>query len=248
MDRVSLDLDRIRVIALKPVRVKSTIYKNCQPIRSVLVPQYRSFPTPSQHRSDTNFVLSMRFFPLNQALCGLSIVTSCLSNPIASSANVPNAKPVIVIVPAAWHSPIHYSEYARQLRFAGYQTVSQRLPSCDSSHPESQSLGVDAAFIRQYLLAPSINAGKEVILVMHSYSGGPGAVAAKGLSVAERRTAGQAGGIVGLIFIAAFIAKEGQTMLSGSAGKFAPWVIEYVSASKIALSLTLLSSILLLTP
>lgn len=78
---------------------------------------------------------------------------------------------------------------------------------------------------------PSINAGREVILIMHSYSGGPGAVAAKGLSLAERRAAGKPGGIIGLIFISAFIAEEGQTLLSSGGGKFAPWVIEYVSNS-----------------
>lgn len=74
---------------------------------------------------------------------------------------------------------------------------------------------------------PAINAGREVVLIMHSYSGGPGAEAAKGLSLAERRAAGRPGGIIGLIFIAAFVAEEGQTLLSSGGGKFAPWVIEY---------------------
>ncbi|KAI4244337.1 MAG: hypothetical protein L6R40_003063 [Gallowayella cf. fulva] len=68
---------------------------------------------------------------------------------------------------------------------------------------------------------PAISAGKEVVVIMHSYSGGPGAMAAEGLSVAERHAAGQVGGVVGLIFISAFIAEEGQTLVSG--GGFAPW-------------------------
>ena len=50
--------------------------------------------------------------------------------------------------------------------------------------------------------------GKEVVLVMHSYSGGPGAMAASGLSIAERHAAGQTGGIIRLVFIAAFLAGE----------------------------------------
>ncbi|KAL9583413.1 MAG: hypothetical protein Q9212_002720 [Teloschistes hypoglaucus] len=61
---------------------------------------------------------------------------------------------------------------------------------------------------------------------MHSYSGGPGSMAAKGLSVAERRNRGQPGGIVGLIFLAAFVAHDGQTLVSGSGGQLSPWVIE----------------------
>lgn len=137
-------------------------------------------------------------------------------------------KPVVILAPAAWHSPVHYAEYLEQLNVAGYSTVSQRLPSCDSPFPRDQSVAVDAAFIGRNLLMPLINAGRRVVLVMHSYSGGPGAMAAKGLSVAERSAAGKPGGIIGLIFIAAFIAKEGQSLLSGGGGKFAPWVIEYV--------------------
>ena len=143
----------------------------------------------------------------------------------------PFGKSNIALVPAAWHSPVHYKEFTHLLHLAGYNTITQRLPSCGSSDPKAQSVAVDAAFISQNLLLPSINAGKEVVLVMHSYGGGPGAMAAKGLSPAERRAAGKPGGIIGLIFICAFVAKEGQPLVSGSGGKFAPWVIEYVSNS-----------------
>lgn len=148
-----------------------------------------------------------------------------------SSAPRNTGKPVIVVVPAAWHSPIHYSIYTAQLSDVGYTIVSERLPSCDSPNPRAQSVAVDAAFVRERLLMPSINAGKEVVVIMHSYSGGPGAVAAKDLSVSERRAAGRPGGIIGLIFISAFLALEGQTLVTGSGGVLAPWVIEHVSKS-----------------
>ncbi|KAL8964686.1 MAG: hypothetical protein Q9183_004278 [Haloplaca sp. 2 TL-2023] len=48
-----------------------------------------------------------------------------------------------------------------------------------------------------------------------------------GLSLAERRRAGQPGGVVGLIYISAFLAFEGQSLVSGSGGQLAPWVIEH---------------------
>ena len=148
-----------------------------------------------------------------------------LSSPVPLNVD----KPVIALAPAAWFSPVHYVQYTSQLRLAGYHTVTQRLPSCDSSNPQAQSVANDAAFIQEHLLMPSINAGHKVILIMHSYSGGPGAVAAKGLSLGERRAAGKPGGIIGLIFISAFVAEEGQTLLSSGGGSFAPWVIQYVS-------------------
>ncbi|KAL8864803.1 MAG: hypothetical protein Q9174_007213 [Haloplaca sp. 1 TL-2023] len=61
---------------------------------------------------------------------------------------------------------------------------------------------------------------------MHSYSGGPGAMAAKGLSLAERRAKGQPGGIIGLIFVSAWIAQEGEKFTSGSGGRLPQWVVE----------------------
>lgn len=166
----------------------------------------------------------------------LLVFVICFPIHIFSSPAVLNVdRPIIAIAPAAWHSPVHYAEYTKQLQLAGYHTVTQRLPSCDSSNPGAQSVAVDADFIKSNLLMPSINAGRRVLLVMHSYSGGPGAVAAKGLSLPERRAAGKSGGIIGLIFISAFVAKEGETLLSGSGGRFAPWVIQYVSNSSCTL-------------
>lgn len=147
------------------------------------------------------------------------------SSPVSMNSD----RPVIALAPAAWFSPVHYVQYTDQLRLAGYHTITRRLPSCDSSDPQAQSVAIDAAFIRDHLLMPSINAGRKVILITHSYSGGPGAVAAKGLSLSERRATGKSGGIIGLIFISAFVAEEGQTLLSSSGGSFAPWVIQYVS-------------------
>ena len=145
----------------------------------------------------------------------------------AISVAVPLRPTTIVLVPAAWHLPVHYLDYIRQLRLAGFLTFSQRLPSCNTANPAAESVSRDADFVRQQLLL-LINNGREVVLIVHSYSGGPGAVAAKGLSAVERHAAGQPGGIIGMIFISAFIAKEGATLLSAGGGQYSPWVIEYV--------------------
>ena len=138
-------------------------------------------------------------------------------------------RPVIVLVPGAWHSPIHYSILIKILQARGYQVVTHRNPSCDSDDPKAQSVASDAASIRSNLLLPQIDAGKDVVLAMHSYGGCPGAVAAKGLSKAELTAKGKKGGIVGLLFICAFIANEGDSLLSKLPGQvFDPWVISYV--------------------
>ncbi|KAK3171654.1 hypothetical protein OEA41_003738 [Lepraria neglecta] len=53
-------------------------------------------------------------------------------------------------------------------------------------------------------------------------------MAAKGLSKAEMPAASRKGGIIGLIFICAFVAQEGQSLISSLPGKkFDPWVVDY---------------------
>ena len=137
--------------------------------------------------------------------------------------------PTIALIPDAWHSPVHYSELTEYLAKAGYSTLMQRLPGCNSELPMFESSAVDAAYIRDHILLPQINQDKEVVLVAHSYGGCPGAVAAKGLSITERREANLKGGIIGLIFICGLITRSGHTlrsMLPG--GKLEPWVVDYV--------------------
>ena len=143
---------------------------------------------------------------------------------------MPSAKPTVVLVPGAWHTPEHYSELIALLKAAGYDTVTAKNPSCDSSTPDKQTVAADTTAIRNDLLVPQIDAGKDVILIMHSYGGCPGSAAAKGLSKAELSAAGKKGGIVGLVFIAAFLAQEGDSLLSKLPGnQFDPWVIQHVS-------------------
>ncbi|KAL6721258.1 hypothetical protein ACLMJK_000360 [Lecanora helva] len=149
-----------------------------------------------------------------------------------------NALPSIVLVPGAWHSPIHYTELIGLLIHNGYHVGSQRLPSCNSAKPNVQTVANDAAAVRNNLILPQLNQGKEVVVLMHSYGGAPGSMAAKGLSLSERRAAGKPGGIIGLIVLCGFLANTGQSLLSELPGQvFDPWVIEYVCIFRIRLSI-----------
>ncbi|KPM38494.1 hypothetical protein AK830_g8054 [Neonectria ditissima] len=136
------------------------------------------------------------------------------------------SKPTIVLVPGAWHTPEHYDLLLQRLRDAGYPTSSNQLTSVGSADPKNQTVATDTKFIREDLLLPELDQGKDVVLVMHSYGGCPGAAAAKGLSKTERVAAGQKGGILGLVFISAFLANEGDSLQSKLPGqKLDPWNI-----------------------
>ena len=136
-------------------------------------------------------------------------------------------KPTIVLVPGAWHSPSHYTELIGAFEKAGYPTKSSRLPSVGSADPRNESTEKDANFIRGGLLSPLLDEEKDIVLVMHSYGGCPGAAAAKGLSKTER---GSRSGIVCLVFITAFLAREGDSLKSALGGRFDPWCIVNVSS------------------
>ncbi|KAG8526454.1 uncharacterized protein KY384_000047 [Bacidia gigantensis] len=138
--------------------------------------------------------------------------------------------PTIVIVPGAWHSPEHYFKLRDVLHRADYDTVSKRNPSCNSVSPNDQSAAKDAAFIRNEVILPLLDSGKTVVLASHSYGGLPGAAAARGLSVAERRATRQPGGVIGLLFFSALVAQDGKSLLSLLPNQqFDTWVIERAS-------------------
>lgn len=137
--------------------------------------------------------------------------------------------PTIVVVTGGLHSPSHFDRMRALFLNANYPYVCLRLPSVGASDPKSCTASTDAAFVREKLLLPLIEDGKDVVLLMHSYGGLPGAAAAKGLSKAELKADDKKGGIIGLIFMCAFVGDEGESLLSKSGGKFDWWVVPNVS-------------------
>jgi hypothetical protein len=133
-------------------------------------------------------------------------------------------KPTIVLIPGAWHSPSHYTTLHSHLQTAGYPTTSSRLPSVGSTDPLAATTAQDASFIREQMLLPLLNQGKDILLVLHSYGGLPGSAAAKGLSKSERAKDGKKCGITGLVLIAALVAREGDSLQLMVGGKLHDWV------------------------
>ena len=147
----------------------------------------------------------------------------------ASSASPTYSKAVVVFVPGAWHSPLQYSSLLECLNHEGFITISERNPSCDCTNPDDTSTASDAAAIRKIILS-QVDNGHEVVVVMHSYGGCPGAAAAQGLSKRERQIAGKPGGVIGLIFLCAFIASEGDSVISKLPGSVRlDWMVLHVS-------------------
>lgn len=129
-------------------------------------------------------------------------------------------KPILIFVPGAWHTPEAYRPTTSILERAGYTTVKVPLPSIDS---ESKGLGPqqnwndDVAAIRSELVK-HIEAGQNVVLIVHSYSGTVGSEACRGLGKEYREAQDLPGGVVKLVYIAAFVLDTGHSVWEGSNG------------------------------
>ncbi|KAL6721054.1 hypothetical protein ACLMJK_000154 [Lecanora helva] len=144
---------------------------------------------------------------------------------MAAASHSESASPIIIFVPGAWHSPTHYALLFDKLKQEGFHTLCEKNPSYDSRDPENTSVVNDAAAIRNSIVT-QLDQGLEVVVIMHSYGGCPGAAAAQGLSKSERQAAQKPGGVIGLIFICAFVAKEGDSLVGKLPGGVPePWMI-----------------------
>ncbi|KAF2461886.1 hypothetical protein BDY21DRAFT_368051 [Lineolata rhizophorae] len=121
----------------------------------------------------------------------------------------PTTLPTVLLVPGAWHQPVHYSKLISSLERLGFPTAATKLDSVGSLDPKNVTLARDIEYIREQALKPLLDEGRDVILLMHSFGGIEGSGAAKGLSKAEREVEGKKGGVVGMIWLAGLIMKEG---------------------------------------
>lgn len=140
-------------------------------------------------------------------------------------------KPTILLIPGAWHQGDTFSPVAHILRVQGYQAETITLPSAGG--PTSTTAYDDAKYIRKTHLNNLVAQGKEVIIVMHSYSGIPGTECVKGFARRDLATQGKNGGVVSLIYLSAFIVPAGasiQPFLPGGLDSFMTMDVSSVAA------------------
>jgi hypothetical protein len=126
--------------------------------------------------------------------------------------------------PGAWMTKALYEPFLEALKTNRFPVHYADYPSLDPYNPLTADCKSDADFIQQNL-RPLIEQGQDVVLVMHSYAGMPAAAAAVGLSKLERKKEGKSGGIIGLIFIGAFIVAEGLSCAGLQGGNLPPWIL-----------------------
>ncbi|MCJ1329332.1 hypothetical protein MMC10_006011 [Thelotrema lepadinum] len=130
-------------------------------------------------------------------------------------------KPTIALVPGACHPAECLARLEVSVQDAGYEARSMTLSSAFDR--PAANLSSDAAYIRNDFLLPMIRDGKDIVLVVHSYAGHPGAAAIKGLSKSECAAQGLKGSVLGIVFLCAFLPVDGMSMVDGAGGRLPEW-------------------------
>lgn len=112
-----------------------------------------------------------------------------------------------VLLHGAWHTPKCWAPLVSSLSAATCESITPAMPSSGST-PPTPDFSADVTIIRNTVL-DLVDQGREVVVVLHSFSGITGGTALEGLDIASRAAKGLKGGVVRLIYVAAFLVPEG---------------------------------------
>jgi hypothetical protein len=134
------------------------------------------------------------------------------------------SRPVLILAPGAWHTPHLFHKIITKLESYGFTCVTVFFPSAGAKFPINNMSG-DILAVRQTVLEQS-EAGNDVVVVSHCWSGIPVNSALNGLSKRERAAAGNLGGVRKLLFISAFVLPE-EVSVSDLVGSGSPlWDVQ----------------------
>lgn len=116
------------------------------------------------------------------------------------------SKPVFVLLHGAWHTIRCWGRLIAQLDAAGYTSVAPALPS-SGSNPPTPDWSRDVEAIRDTV--SNLIVEHDVVIVTHSFSGMTGGTALEGLDKRACLSKGLKGGVIRMVYIAAFLVPEG---------------------------------------
>lgn len=134
--------------------------------------------------------------------------------------------PTILLIHGAFGGSTGFDRVAPLLEQAGYPTVRAEYLSTNSEKPAEVTAQKDIDFVRKEYLAPLVQkAGKDIIIVVHSFGGVIAGGSANGLSKTDRKAQNLPGGVLGLVYISGNLVHEGQTMVDSVGGEWPAWLI-----------------------
>lgn len=135
-----------------------------------------------------------------------------------------NNTPIYVFVPGAWHTPDTFDGIRALLSKRRHDSEAIALPSVGAAEPTKSGLHDDIAHTNGVLRAMA-EQGRQIVVVTHSYGGMVGAGAVEGLGYAQRSKAGQPGGVIMMVWLAAFVTPKGKSVIDMLGGNWLPWML-----------------------
>ncbi|ORY71833.1 Alpha/Beta hydrolase protein [Pseudomassariella vexata] len=133
----------------------------------------------------------------------------------------PASKPCILFVHGSWHTPKHFEPIRAILESKGVHSYCPLLRTIDACPPISPA--DDAELIGETLKRLIEVEERDVLLVGHSYGGHVASEAADAnFAKRVREAASLSGGLVRIVFIAAFVSPVGATLADAYGGKLPP--------------------------
>lgn len=127
-------------------------------------------------------------------------------------------KPTIVLIPGAWHRPKHYNLLLDKLSSSGYEVHAVTTKSVGAPEP-LKNLDPDVAATSDVIL-PLAEQGKEILVIAHSYGGVVATESLGPLAKKKRESVSRTGGVIGIVYLAAHVLLEGQSLLDLANGEF----------------------------
>ncbi|RAH78904.1 alpha/beta-hydrolase [Aspergillus japonicus CBS 114.51] len=115
--------------------------------------------------------------------------------------------PVIVFSLGAWITPPFFHALRAQLQDLGFASKCPAHPSIGAEPPSKTLSSNDVSSLRRHLINLA-DAENDIVVVAHSYGGVVASNAVDGLSKTTRAQSGQAGGVVQVIYLAAFCTRS----------------------------------------
>ncbi|KAJ5884365.1 hypothetical protein N7504_011937 [Penicillium tannophilum] len=122
------------------------------------------------------------------------------------------SKPDIVIVSGAWHLPAAYDKLRKLLESQGLTVHVPRLLTVNNARPPIADLDTDVEIVDK-VVTELADAGRSVVVLMHSYGGQVGTNGLVGLGLEARKQQGLPGGVTRLVYMSGAANKEGQSMM-----------------------------------
>lgn len=137
-------------------------------------------------------------------------------------------RPTIVFIPGAWHLPEAFDTVRALLSQRGYASEAIALPSI-GAEPPTKSLNDDIEHVHAVLKRLADDEGRQIVVVCHSYGGLVGAGAVKGVEFVRRAKTpreedGKKGGVIMLVYMAAFVVPRGKSLKDMLGGEWLPWM------------------------